>query len=342
MQTTPPTKAKRAYRKKRLLTQDELWKLIIPILWSDFLQYYLPEWEEDIDFSRTPEFLDKDLKRLMPKGKSKNRAVDILMRVYMKDGTTKAFLLHIEVQAYFDPLFTKRLYQYYYRISDLLQEPIETLVIMIDEDPNYRPSEYREQFGQTSVHFKFRLFKLLDNPPPYPEGNVFSIVLEVAWHALKQNQLKNDDDLETLKFKLIRKLLEKNIPNEKIYAVLEFINIYLPFTNPEKERIFDKKLDELIFKDDIMEVISIKDYIIKKIETQTERKFRKQVKEAKNEATEAKNEATEAKNEATEAKNVISNTILNLHAKGYSPEAIADIMSKPLPFIIDIIEKNKA
>jgi hypothetical protein len=81
-----------------------------------------------------------------------------------------------------------------------------------------------------------------------------------------------------------------------------------------------------------MEVISIKDYIIKKIETQAERKFRKQMKEAENKAYEAQNEA----------KNVISNTILNLHAKGFSPEAIADIMSKPLPFIVDIIEKNKA
>jgi hypothetical protein len=34
---------KRAYLKKRLLTQDELWKLIIPILWEDFIHYFLPD-----------------------------------------------------------------------------------------------------------------------------------------------------------------------------------------------------------------------------------------------------------------------------------------------------------
>ena len=73
----------------------------------------------------------------MPKGKSKNRTVDILMRVYLKNGEFQTFLLHIEVQAYFDPFFSRRVFQYFYRISDFLQEPIETLAIMIDEDPNY-------------------------------------------------------------------------------------------------------------------------------------------------------------------------------------------------------------
>ena len=137
MPTTQSKREKRIYLKKRLLSQDELWKLIIPLLWEDFIQYFLPQWVDQIDFSHKPDFLDKDLKRLMPKGKSKNRTVDILMRVYLKNGEFQTFLLHIEVQAYFDPFFSRRVFQYFYRISDFLQEPIETLAIMIDEDPNY-------------------------------------------------------------------------------------------------------------------------------------------------------------------------------------------------------------
>ena len=195
MQTTSTKSGKRTYQKKRLLTQDELWKLIIPLLWVDFIHYFLPEWVDQIDFSRKPEFLDKDLKRLMPRGKSKNRRVDILMRVYLKDGSRKSFLFHIEVQAYYELLFPARVFQYFYRIKDFFQEPIETLVIMIDDDPNYRPNEYFERFGQTTVHFKYPLFKLLDNPPPYRENNIFSIILEVTWYALERNMLKNDEDL---------------------------------------------------------------------------------------------------------------------------------------------------
>ena len=325
MPTTQPKREKRIYLKKRLLSQDELWKLIIPLLWEDFIQFFLPEWVGEIDFSHKPDFLDKDLKRLMPKGKSKNRTVDILMRVYLKNGQHKTFLLHIEVQAYFDPYFSRRVFQYFYRISDFLQEPIETLAIMIDEDPNYRPNEYIQQFGRTKVHFIYPLFKLLDNPPPYPEGNIFSIPLEVAWHALKQNRLKTDDDLEKLKFRLIKKLVEKKVEEEKIYALLDFINIYLPFENPEKAINFTQNIDELIFKDSVMEAITIREYLIKKMEAQIKK---------------AENQAKAAENQAKAAENQIKTVVLNLHAKGFATEDIADILSKPLPFVIEVLEKR--
>ena len=336
MSTTQPKREKRIYLKKRLLSQDELWKLIIPLLWEDFIQFFLPEWVDEIDFSHKPDFLDKDLKRLMPKGKSKNRTVDILMRVYLKNGEHKTFLLHIEVQAYFDPFFSRRVFQYFYRISDFLQEPIETLAIMIDEDPNYRPNEYIQQFGQTKVHFIYPLFKLLDNPPPYPKGNIFSIPLEVAWHALKQNRLKNDEDLEKLKFRLIKKLVEKQVDEEKIYALLDFINIYLPFENPEKAINFTQNIDDLIFKDSNMEAITIREYLIKKMEAQ--------IKKAENQAKKAENHAKQAENHAKQAelklKKEQETTILNLHAKGFATEDIADIVSKPLPFVMEILEKH--
>ena len=343
MPTTQPKREKRIYLKKRLLSQDELWKLIIPLLWEDFIQFFLPEWTDEIDFSHKPDFLDKDLKRLMPKGKSKNRTVDILMRVYLKNGEHKTFLLHIEVQAYFDPFFSRRVFQYFYRISDYLQEPIETLAIMIDEDPNYRPNEYFQQFGRTKVHFIYPLFKLLDNPPPYPEGNIFSIPLEVAWHALKQNKLKTDDDLEKLKFRLIKKLVEKKVEEEKIYALLDFINIYLPFENPEKAINFTQNIDELIFKDNNMEAITIREYLIKKIEAQAERKVKKaenQAKQAENQAKQAENQAKQAENQANELKKQQETAVLNLHAKGFSTEDIADILSKPLPFVIEVLKKH--
>ena len=193
----------------------------------------------------------------------------------------------------------------------------------------YRPNEYIQQFGQTKVHFIYPLFKLLDNPPPYPEGNIFSIPLEVAWHALKQNRLKTDDDLEKLKFRLIKRLVEKQVEEEKIYALLDFINIYLPFENPGKAINFTQNIDDLIFKDSNMEAITIREYLIKKIEAQAERKVNK-----------AENQAKQAENQANELKKQQETAVLNLHAKGFATEDIADILSKPLPFVIEVLEKH--
>jgi hypothetical protein len=364
-------RVKRPYIKKTLITQDELWKLIVPVLWAPLIRFCLEDWVDKIDFSRQPMFLDKELKRLMPRGKAKNRAVDVLMRVYLKTGETKKFLLHLEIQAYFDKLFGHRVYQYHYRISDYFQEDIETLVIMIDEDPNYRPSFYHHIHGQTEIYFKYRLFKLLDNPPPYlgKEDNPFSIVLEVAWYALKQNKLKNDNDLLALKFRLIKRLKEQKVENKVIYALLDFINIYLPFYNSEKGSTFEQNIESLVFNDNNdMEATTIRElYIqrakeqeskltkeikrikaIREVERQEEARMRQEEARMRQEEARMRQEETRMRQEETrmrqeearkrqEAENRLKTAILNFYNQGFSVDKIAEMFAQPLEFIQQII-----
>ena len=339
--TAQTPREKRSYIKKRLLTQDELWKLIVPLLWQPFIHFCLEDWADKIDFSRKPEFLDKDLKRLMPRGKSKNRTVDFLIRLYLKDGTTKCFLFHIEIQAYFDAELGKRVFQYFYRISDALQEPIETLVIMIDEDPNYRPDNYKQVFGQTSVHFKFRMFKLLDNPPPYvgKENNPFAIAFEVAWYALKQNKLKNDDDLKALRFSLIKRLMKQKINKEQIEALLDFINIYLPFADSKKEPTFVQELDLLINKDISMETLTIKQYYDNKVQNMLQNSEEKAEKaDAKRRAETAKRKDADAKRK--DAEQGLISAVQKLYAQGMSVETIAETIARSNEFVRNIISKK--
>ena len=53
--TTATPRKKRAHIKKRILTQDELWKSIIPLLWVPFLHFCLEDWVDMIDFTREPD-----------------------------------------------------------------------------------------------------------------------------------------------------------------------------------------------------------------------------------------------------------------------------------------------
>lgn len=354
---TTAKKAKRPYVKKQLRTQDELWKAIIPALWGPFLRFCLEDWADNIDYTRKPDFLDKELKRLRLRSKSKNRTVDFLMRVYMKDGTTKSFLLHIEVQGYDDPEFRQRLFQYYYRISDLLGEDIETLVIMIDDAPDWRPNEYIKEFGQTKVHFICRMFKLLDNPPPYTgkENNPFAVVFEVAWYGLKKNMLKNDDDLHTLRFRLIRRLIEIGIDGDIIHHVLDFVNIYLPFKNKEKESTFDREIDSIINQGDNMEAITmrdIRDRIIRederriaKKEINRERRIAKKAEERRQALEVQRQEEARMRQEEARmrqaAEQSIEILIRKLHAQGASVESIAEAMSKPVAFVQNIVDEKQ-
>ena len=332
--TIKPPRKKRAYVKKRLLTLDELWKTIIPLLWQPFIHFCLEDWVEKIDFTHKPDFLDKDFKRLAMRGRAKNRSVDIFMRVYLKDGTTKCFLLNIEVQGYFEDGFELRVFQYFYRMSDGLQEPIETLVVMIDEDPDYRPNEYKQVFGQTSVNFKYRMFKLLDNPPPYvgKEDNPFAIAFEVAWYALKQNNLKNDEDIRALRFRLIKRLLERKIEDEKIYALMDFINIYLPFADKEKESIFEREIDLFIDKNIDMQPMTIREYYVDKVE----RKIERLEKKAQKLETLSQGEARLRK----ESEDRLTLAIRSLYAQGMSVETIANLMAQPIDFVQGILDKK--
>jgi hypothetical protein len=365
--TTKETREKRAYTYKRLRTQDELWKAIVPALWIPFIRFCMEDWADKIDFTKKPEYLDKELKRLRLKAKSKNRAVDFLVRLHLKDGTTQTFLLHIEVQGYPDPNFEQRVFQYYYRIGDLLQEPVETLVIMIDDDPDFRPFEYRHSFGQTSVHFTFRMFKLLDNPPRYigKEDNPFSVVFETAWYALKQNKLKTDEDLKNLKFRLIRRLIEHKIDTETIYALLDFINIYLPFANSKKEPIFEREIESLIDKDNDMEALTIRQLYERKIREDGEKLYKTEVRkhlktesrrqeavkmrqeEAKMRQEEAKMRQEEAKMRQEEARlrleaeSGLMSLAFQLHNQGISIEKIAEMMTKPVEFVQKLINSAK-
>jgi hypothetical protein len=347
--TTAPKREKRPYTLKRLRTQDELWKAIVPLLWVPFLHFCMEDWVDKIDFTKKPVFLDKELKRLRLKAKAKNRAVDFLVRVHLKDGTTKTFLLHIEVQGYRDDKFGGRLYQYYYRIGDLLEEPVETLVIMIDDDPTFLPHEYRQSCGQTAVHFTFRMFKLLDNPPPYlgKEDNPFSVVFETAWYALKQNKLKTDEDLMNLKFSLIRRLIKNGNDSETIYAILEFINIYLPFANSKKELTFEREIESIIDNDNDMEALTIRQLYDRKIREDGVKLYKKEVR--RHQKTESRMRETEnlrqeearmRQEEARMRQEKLAISVVKLHKQGFSPESIADVLLESLETVQEIIKRD--
>lgn len=152
----------------------------------------------------------------------------------------------------------------------------------------------------------------------------------------------------------------------------EFINIYLPFANKQKELNFEEEIETLIDKkDNVMEVKSLRDlYVLHKLDGLQEeerkemRKLKKQLKEEEalrkeEEALRKEQEAllketegrrkmqeallkeTEAllKEEEARGKEERKNTIINLYQKGFSLQTIADVLTQPLLSVKEIIDK---
>ena len=138
------------------ITTDQLWKSIIEDLFEEFIYYFYDDYAQQIDFKRKFEFLDKELQTIYPKSDSKNRRVDKLVKVFLKDGREEWILIHIEVQGYKDELIGERMYNSYYRIYDRYNKPVSALVIYIDDAPDFHPKEFKQNCFDSQMIFSFR------------------------------------------------------------------------------------------------------------------------------------------------------------------------------------------
>ena len=81
---------------------DGLWKDAIQRFFPQLIQRTLPELYDDVDFSREPEFLSKELsdsiQRPVVDEHNSPLFVDELIKIFLKDGRTEWILLHIEIQ----------------------------------------------------------------------------------------------------------------------------------------------------------------------------------------------------------------------------------------------------
>ena len=89
---------------------DSAWKEVIENLFEDFLQFFFPDIFADIDFSNGYEFLNKELSSIVKDNKIGRRFADELVKVFLKDGSEKWLLIHIEVQGYKENNFEERIF----------------------------------------------------------------------------------------------------------------------------------------------------------------------------------------------------------------------------------------
>jgi len=243
---------------------DELWKKIIEDLFDDFVAFFMPDLYPHIDFSKGYTFLDKELFKLFPKSKGKKRFPDHLVRVFLKNGTEKWRLIHIEIQGYPDDVFPNRMFTYFYRIYDKYNQAIAALCIYIDSDEGFKPFRFEYDFFQTSFVYRFRTYKLLtqEEQPLIESDNPFAMTALVGLYQLKSGQ-SIQKKLE-LKIKLVRLLVSKGFSKEKIAHLFIFLDSLL--TLPEKmEEIFEEEAMKLIGGQETMGLSPLDSPVARKI-----------------------------------------------------------------------------
>lgn len=225
------------------MKQDSSWRKILDKLLPEFLAFYFPEIHAAIDFERGVEFLDKELQKILPEqDDSGQRVVDKLVKVYLRDGSEKWLLIHIEVQGYRDLHFPKRVYYCNYRIADRFGEEVISVALLTDDDPNFRQNVYEIARWGFELYFKFPLVKLLDYREKWEDLVRDSNPFALATCAFLKTVETQGHDHERYQWKK-RFLLEfyhANMSRATALSLLEFISVVMALPEAKDEELYEE------------------------------------------------------------------------------------------------------
>ena len=101
---------------------DSGWKEIIELYLPQFIEFFYPELNKLIDYTKGYDFLDKELNQIIPSNETGRKAVDKLVKVFYRNGEEKWLLLHIEIQSQYEKDFARRIFIYNYKINRLYRQ----------------------------------------------------------------------------------------------------------------------------------------------------------------------------------------------------------------------------
>lgn len=204
---------------------DSPWKEALDDFLQPFLEMFAPRLEERIDWNVLPESLDNELAKLFPDGAVGKRIVDRLFKVRMRDGAELWVLIHIEVQSQWIGEYPQHNFRYFYPLRDKFDLPLTCIVVLADENPNWRPSEYLYEFEGTRVQFTYPVIKLADHWVRIDELEQSDnpIALIVLAHLQSQIQSEIESRLEW-KQRITSNLLNRPLDETRRWKVLRLVD----------------------------------------------------------------------------------------------------------------------
>lgn len=141
---------------------DSPWKQLIEWYFEPFMRFFFPDAHVQIDWQRSVQFLDKELQQIVRDADLGRRYADILVKVWLLNGTAKWVLAHVEVQGSVDAHFDQRMYTYNYRLFDKHGQSVASFAVLCDENPSWQPGAYQYEMLGSSLVFTYTTAKLLD------------------------------------------------------------------------------------------------------------------------------------------------------------------------------------
>ena len=204
---------------------DAPWKYILSKYFKSFMELCWPERAIEVNWTKKPKFLDKELVKIAREGNIGNRVVDKLIEVELLSGDRCCIILHLEVQSTKQEEFSERMFTYRYRLRDFYRQPIASLALLLDDDPNWRPDSYSEKLWDSEISIKFPIIKLTDYTQRIEEleqsTNPFAIIILAQLAAFKKQEV----ELKLAsKLQLTRKLYGSGFGRKEVVELFRFVD----------------------------------------------------------------------------------------------------------------------
>ncbi|WP_462271303.1 RpnC/YadD family protein [Desulfobacter sp.] len=224
---------------KKKQTFDSPWKQVIETFFPQFMSFFVPGSENDIDWTREIKFLDKELQKVTKASVAGQKYADKLIEVTLKDKSRKWILIHIEIQSQKQVHFSQRMFVYNYRIYDRYNIPVTSIAILADNSLSWDPEPFQYGMWGSSMGLIYLKTKLLDYRGQWSwlqrQNNPFAIVVMAHLKALETQ--KDHSLRKQWKIELTRLLYERGYSKTEVINLYSFIDWVL--TLPEAlEKIF--------------------------------------------------------------------------------------------------------
>lgn len=226
--------------------QDSPWKEALERYLPSFLALYFPAVHAAIDWSRSYEWLNTELRQVVRDAELGSRLADVLVKVWRHDGSENWLLIHMEVQGWQETDFPRRMFVYHYRIFDRYDRHVISLAVLADDRPNWRPDRFAYDLWGCRLEFQFPIVKLLDffgqEAVLEASDNPFALVTRA--HLATMQTRQDPTSRYAGKIRLIRELYERGMSREDVLQLFRIIDWMMDL--PEVlGQLFDREVEDI-------------------------------------------------------------------------------------------------
>lgn len=234
------------------MNQDNLWKKLVADLFEDFLLFFLPDLHSKVDFSMQVEFLQQELFKEIIEHRQGRKVADQIAKVHLKCGNEQWILVHTEIQAVDEEHFAKRMFEYFYRISDRYGKKIVAIAIFTNKSTK-STNQYHEKFYGTEIKYTFNKFVVsdFDEEELKKSPKLFSKALLASIYL---NRTKNKmTHRSAYKRALLREVWSlTNLKRTEVSALLYFIDYLLKLPGDMSEQLVRDVKEEIRGEEEVL------------------------------------------------------------------------------------------